>query len=269
MRTFLNETDLYEYYCKIHKVTYKPQEKLICSVCGETKNVKKLNGIPYCKKHYNHIYRYGKIIEKTIYDKNDYILEDNITKIVLRDKYQNINGYCVIDTEDYDKVKMYKWYLSGGYCVTKGIDKNNGIDIYCVIFNNIHAYDHINNDKLDNKKSNLRIITSHQNAMNMSKKCTNTSGVVGVKPQNPNSPRWIAGITYNYKNIWLGSYYNFDDAVLARLKGEVKYFKEYSNNYKPELNLIALEYISKNDNKKHYVEINLDGKIITNDTKGE
>ena len=36
-----------------------------------------------------------------------------------------------------------------------------------------------------------------------------------------------------------------------------------------ELNLITLEYISKNDNKKHYVEINLDGKIITNDIKGE
>lgn len=264
LRQFLNESDLYKYYCDVHKVPYKPRKKLECCICGKTKDIHNFEGKSYCKKHYNHMYRYGKIIDKTIYDKNDYIFEDNIVKIVLRDKYQNIKDYCIIDTEDYNKINQYKWYLSGGYCITKGIDKNNGVDIYCVIFNNIRPYDHINNNRLDNRKCNLREITSQQNAMNMSKKYTNTSGVTGVQIQSPKSSRWVAGITYKYKPIWLGSYCNFDDAVLARLKAEAKYFKEYSNNYKPEFNLITLNYISKTDNLSHYIEIDLDGNIVAN-----
>jgi hypothetical protein len=212
------------------------------------------------------MYRYGKTYEKTIYDKNDYIFDktNNIVKIVLRDKYQNINGYALIDYEDYNKVKDFKWYLSDGYCVTKGIEKNNGVDIYCVIFNDRNPYDHINNDRLYNRKTNLRPVNNQQNSMNMSKKNTNKSGVVGVQRQNPKSPRWIAGITYKYKSIWLGVYENFDDAVIARLKGEAHYFKEYSNNYNPTKNNITLEYISQEDNLLHHIEVSLEENIEQN-----
>ena len=37
LRQFLNETDLYKYYCDIHKTSYKPREKLECCICGEKK----------------------------------------------------------------------------------------------------------------------------------------------------------------------------------------------------------------------------------------
>lgn len=73
----------------------------------------------------------------------------------------------------------------------------------------------------------------------------------------------ICGET-NYESIWLSVYGTFDEAVIARLEGEVKYFKEYSNNYKPDKHLIALEYISKTDNMKHYIELNSRGNIVTN-----
>lgn len=265
LRKFMISNDLHDYYCQTHP-NARPCKKLICSVCGETNNVSNLKGIPYCKRHYNQMYRYGKIYKRTIYDKNDYIFDkdNNIVKIVLRDKYQNINGYSIIDYEDYEKIKDYKWYLTDGYCVTKGIEKNNDVDICCVIFNNKNLYDHINNDRLNNKKNNLRPATSQQNAMNMSKKCTNKSGVTGVQKQNKNSPRWIAGITYKYKSIWLGVYKTFDEAVIARLKGEAKYFKEYSNNYNQHKNLITLEYLSLTDNIKRYIEVDLNENIITN-----
>lgn len=265
LRNFMINNDLHDYYVQTHP-NAKQCEKLVCTICGEKNSVSRLKGIPYCKRHYNQMYRYGKIYEKTIYDKNDYIFdeENNIVKIVLRDKYQNINGYAIIDYEDYDKVKDYKWYLSAGYCITKGIDKNNGIDIYCVIFNDMNPYDHIDNDRLNDRKKNLRPVTNQQNSMNMSMKFTNKSGVVGVQKQNKTSPRWTANITYKYENIWLGSHATFDEAVLARLEGEAEYFKEYSNNYKPDKHLITLEYISQTDNMKHYVEVNLRGNIVTN-----
>ena len=271
IRTFMNESDLYAYYCEVHNNPYHPQEKLICSVCETTRMVKKLKGVPYCKKHYNHMYRYGHIIEKTIYDKNDYINNnDGTTSIVLRDVHQNVKGYCVIDTEDVDKVKEYKWYLcsSGNYCITKGINKNSGTDIGNVIFNDFEAIiDHQDHDRLNNKKSNLRKVTFQQNSMNMGKKYNNTSGVTGVQKQVYRkiwTGRWTANITYNYKSIWRGCYKTFDEAVVARLEAEAEYFKEYSPNYNPGKQSLVLQYQSQTDNLTHYIEMNLSKEIITN-----
>ena len=103
--------------------------------------------------------------------------------------------------------------------------------------------------------------------MNMGKKCTNTSGVTGVQKQiyrNGWTGRWIACITYQYKSIWIGSYDNFDDAVIARLKAEAHYFKEYSPNYNIEKGFIALQYLSQNDKLYHYIEVGLDEETLCN-----
>ena len=273
MRHFLIDNGLYKYYCEEHNIPYDPtkEENRICSVCGYNQYVQLLKGVPYCKRCYNQIYRYGKIVEKTIYTRNDIIIEGDVAKIILLDKYQNIKGETLIDAEDVDKVKNLKWYIgSGGYCVTKGTeDTNTGIDISNVIFNDYeNKYDHISHNRLDNRKVNLRVVTDHQNAMNMGKKNTNTSGVTGVSQQKQKqvwTGRWIATLTYNYKPIWLGSYASFDEAVHARLKGEIEYFGEYSPNYDSETKTIRLEYINPVDNIKHYVEYSLGGELLHDD----
>lgn len=264
MRHFLLDNNLYEEYCKSHNLPIKIQ-KHQCCVCGKTETVSPLKGKYYCKKHFNQIYRYGEI-KKTIFDDNDFIEQGDITQIILRDKCQNIKAIAIIDTEDKPKVENYKWYATDGYCVTKGIDANNAIDIANVIFNDYeHKYDHANNNRLDDRKINLRIATSQENAMNMGKKCTNTSGFTGVQPQKQKkvfTGRWVANITYNYKSIWLGSYPSFDEAVLARLKGEAQYFKEFAPHYNTELKLIDATYLSKTDNLTHHIQMKLDGTIV-------
>jgi len=186
----------------------------------------------------------------------------------LRDKKQNINGYCVIDKEDYDKVKQYKWYKSHKYCVTKGIIKTNGVRIHNVIMNNLNyineiIYDHQDKDRLNNKKNNLRLVTNQENSMNMSMKNTNTSGVTGVQQYNRDSEsKWDAKITYKYEPIHLGRYLVFDETVIARLEGEAKYFKEYSPNYNKETNTICLDYISYDSKLHRNIEMSLDGKVL-------
>ena len=269
IKHYLLDNDLYEEYCAAHNKPIK-MTKHPCEICGETIRTEKLKGKWYCKKHYNQMYRHGMIIP-TIYDDNEYITEGEITKIVLKDKKQNIVDYAIIDTEDLLKVKKYKWYISAGYCITKGIDPNNGIDICNVIFNDFeHKFDHVNHNRLDDRKINLRSVTSQQNSMNMGKKCTNTSGVTGVQPQKELgilTGRWVSNITYKYKSIWLGSYATFDEAVIARLRGEAKYFQEYSPNYNIETQQIELTYISRTDNLEHHIEMNLDGDVLVHDIK--
>ena len=265
LRDFIRENGLYKYYCEEHNIKYNPSyEKMVCSECGSNKGIHKFHGTPYCKRHYLQMYRHGKILDSTIYDRNEIIVEENIARIIIRDVKQEIKCESIIDSEDVDKIKKYKWYESYGYCVTKGIDHNNGIDIANVIFNDFdNKYDHINHNRLDNRKINLRPVTSHQNAMNMGKKITNTSGVTGVRQEKTvKLPRWIATITYNYKSYWLGSYETFDDAVKARLQGEIKYFGEYSPNYNPRTKTLQIVYTSPSDNLRHFMEYSLEGELL-------
>lgn len=262
---FIRENGLYEYYCQVRHIPYNPAlENLKCCVCGSTHDVNKIKGDYYCKKHYNHMNRYGKIIERTIYDKNEIITEGDIAYIIIRDKYQNIKNKAIIDAEDIDKISGYKWYTTNKYPVTKGIDRNNGIDIANVIFDDYDSiFDHRNHNRLDNRKENLRRVTPHQNAINMGKKITNNSGVTGVNSKKvKNGIKWYSMITFNYEPIWLGCYETFDEAVKARILGEAEYFKEYSPNYNKETNTLIINYTSKEDDLHKVIEVDLSKNIL-------
>lgn len=79
----------------------------------------------------------------------------------------------------------------------------------------------------DNRKSNLRIATRQENNRNHKVCIMNTSGVTGVT-WDKNRNKWIAQIHINNKNIHLGRFISFEDAVKARKKAEEKYFGEFS-----------------------------------------
>ena len=80
------------------------------------------------------------------------------------------------------------------------------------------------------RKQNLRECSISQNAMNMIKPSRNTSGCKGVS-YHKYSNTWRAFITKNKKQIYLGYYKLFEDAVKARKDAEVKYFGKYNVTY--------------------------------------
>ena len=84
--------------------------------------------------------------------------------------------------------------------------------------------DHINHNKKDNRKQNLRIVSRQENMCNTSIQSNNKSGVHFDK----RFYKWVAQISYKGKKIYLGSFLKFDDAVKARKEAEEKYFGEYS-----------------------------------------
>ena len=87
--------------------------------------------------------------------------------------------------------------------------------------------DHINRNRLNNLKNNLRITDNLGNARNASLAKNNTSGFTGVV-EDKKCNRWIAQITVNYKNKRLEIYQNKEDAIRARLQAEKQYFGEFS-----------------------------------------
>ena len=142
------------------------------------------------------------------------------------------------DKEDYDLIKDYCWYFK---------KNNNGQNTY-LIANDIHSekktiismhrlvmgvndkdidIDHIKHNLYDNRKSQLRIGNASLNGMNNQLSINNSSGCTGVWWHKYNQ-KWCAEIMVDNKKIYLGSYFDIEDAITARKNAEELYFGEWS-----------------------------------------
>ena len=97
--------------------------------------------------------------------------------------------------------------------------------LYMTGINPSNQIDHINHKRNDNRWSNLREVTNDENRKNLARLDRNKSGVTGVhlSRRKNRKNKWIAKIVVKNKQIFLGQYVDFDDAVKARKKAEVKY----------------------------------------------
>ena len=82
--------------------------------------------------------------------------------------------------------------------------------------------DHINQNRSDNRWSNLRLVTRQENLQNASQRKNNKSGVVGVDWML-GTGKWRACIYVSGKWIFLGYHTNKFEAVCARKTAEQKY----------------------------------------------
>lgn len=145
------------------------------------------------------------------------------------------------DLEDYDKIKNYCWCVNDeGYIKAYVPELSKIISFHRLIMDLndvLYDIDHKNGElsRFDNRKSNLRIATRSQNQMNKGKQKNNTSGVVGVGWHKA-SDKWAAYIAINKKQIHLGLFDKFEDAVKARKEAEDKYFGEWSYDNSKDYN---------------------------------
>ena len=86
--------------------------------------------------------------------------------------------------------------------------------------------DHVNGDRLDNRISNLRQVDLSQNARNSGLSKNNTSGHKGVT-WHQKAGKWVAQISMNKKNKYLGLFDDKKLAMEARDNAEKKYFGEH------------------------------------------
>jgi len=175
----------------------------------------------FCNRHYLQIKRNGKILERTIFDKNEIIDCGDYYEICLYNVKHEEVGRTLIDKEDLRKVKNYKWYLNNkGYAVNK-TGKNN-LSLHHLIFGYPpigYEVDHQDTDPLNNRKYNLRFVTHQQNLQNRKSK-----GYSWVKSRN----KWETYIQINNKKINLGHFTDEQTAAKVAREARQKYFGEFA-----------------------------------------
>lgn len=150
---------------------------------------------------------------------------------------------ATVDNEDFERVNKYTWQVNpAGYAMTDVYTPSTGyrskdhkatkVSMHRMVMGEPEdmEVDHINHDTLDNRQSNLRIVTHAQNMANMKTHRDSKTGVKGVYIHRSGLARpYRARITFYGNVIDLGLYATVEEASTAyndmakQLNGELAY----------------------------------------------
>ena len=135
----------------------------------------------------------------------------------------------LFDRSDWDIVKKHTWYISKRGYVTTNI-KRVPTPMHKILLGKIEGRDtdHISRDKLDNRRSNLRICTHQENSFNQPLRSTNTTGYIGVSFVKA-AKKFEAYVHFNGRKHYFGLYDHSRDAAVARDNGAKLLFGEFAN----------------------------------------
>ena len=145
----------------------------------------------------------------------------------------NGNAILIVDAEDYDKIKDYRWCVHNkeGYCkVQHTSNKGSPVPLARYLMNAPKGMyvDHINHDPLDNRRSNLRICTAADNSRNKRVIAKESSQYKGVSRDTVNKELYRACISVDNNQIHLGVFQLEIDAALAYNEAAIKYHGEFA-----------------------------------------
>lgn len=134
-----------------------------------------------------------------------FVHEGGVTFSITDQKGKKTGLAFVTDFDDLGKVIQYTWSINtvSGYVQTKtrgGCKNSKGLYLHRLIMDAQvdERIDHINRQKTDNRKCNLRKCTDSQNSHNTGIHKDNTSGVAGVSK----APQlWVAKININGRSV--------------------------------------------------------------------
>ena len=133
-----------------------------------------------------------------------------------------VNDSVLVDDEDRHFLKAYRWHLNNfGYVITNSSHINGRakrVSLARVILDaaDTEHVDHMNGNKLDNRRANLRAVTRSQNLQNRTRlTATNTSGYRGVSWSGARR-KWVAKASIRsearVRNVTIGYFEDRDAA---------------------------------------------------------
>jgi hypothetical protein len=149
---------------------------------------------------------------------------------------------ALVDDVDYPFVSRWKWSFSTkGYAHRKvaRAGKQATVWLHRLIAERAGIslaghIDHIDRNKLNCQRANLRAATNSQNLANRGKNRNNTSGYKGVT-WDKERRKWLAQVQVHGRNKYLGRYDDKQDAHAAYRAAMDAHFAEYAYAGEPEM----------------------------------
>lgn len=124
---------------------------------------------------------------------------------------------ALIDDGDFEDVAQFKWFITVAGYAARNLRGTRGVEyMHRRIMQTPRGFetDHINQDKVDNQRHNLRIVTNIENQACKRVQNNNNSGYRGVS-RNKKVSTWQAYIKVAGKGKYLGSFKTPAEAALA------------------------------------------------------
>lgn len=143
---------------------------------------------------------------------------------------------ALVDDEDYQRLSEFRWNLhSAGYAVSGIKISGKKICLYMhrmVMDNPKNVVDHINFDKLDNRKINLRECTQQENCWNSSPVGGRAFKGVSLDKRNK---KWKSYIRSEDRQVFLGYFKTEEEAAKAYDRGARKFFGVFARLNFPDI----------------------------------
>jgi len=148
---------------------------------------------------------------------------------------------ALVDDVDHDELNRNSWSYSNTGYAQRGFKikgKSRTVLMHRQILNAPSGIevDHINGNRLDNRRSNLRFATRGENIFNQRKRLRKTTSQYKGVYWNKGDSMWMARIQAKGNCIYLGNFRSEQEAALAYNTAATKYHGEYAN-----LNIILEE----------------------------
>jgi hypothetical protein len=154
----------------------------------------------------------------------------------------------LVDPEDFAWLSAMRWYYSanngGGYAQRHEKDEAGrwvNVKMHRLILRAPAGVevDHIDGDKLNNTRANLRVCTRAQNARNLARKPGKRFKGTTLEKAKWRQKRWKAVVMVEGRNISLGYYMTEEEAARAYDAAAIKHFGEFARLNFPVLQQTA------------------------------
>jgi hypothetical protein len=148
-------------------------------------------------------------------------------------KLSNADDYTLVDDEDYPILSRYTWRKDPkGYAVTGFMGTTIRLHRFILNPPKDVQIDHVNCEKLDNRKSNLRKATNTENQRNVKKKTSVNGRKMSSKYKGVNlrkcTGKFIARISVNGERLFLGNFLTEEEAAHAYNEAAYIHFGEFA-----------------------------------------
>ena len=147
------------------------------------------------------------------HDQKEIEIRDNVAHVPIYNQKGFVVAWALADVADAPALGESRWCkITSGYAVAR---RRGGkfVFMHRFLVPEGEEVDHIDRNKMNNQRDNLRSCTRQENGRNLPMKKNNKSGYKGVRRHE--SGKWEARLMFNRKHVYLGRFNTAEEAAIA------------------------------------------------------